>query len=141
MDEAHERWCQSVVLWLCGLAWPAASGFGWYGVCQWLTYKINDKWSAGMRAEWVRDDDGSRIGGLGNYIGSDKGWLGLPGFAGNFYDISLGLNYRPCPNLVLRPEVRWDWYEGTTNLAGELPFDNGNDDDQFLVATDMIFTF
>lgn len=113
----------------------------WYGVCQWLTYKINDKWSAGARAEWVRDDDGSRIGGLGNYIGSDKGWLGLPGFAGNFYDISLGLNYRPCPNLVLRPEVRWDWYEGTTNLAGELPFDNGNDDDQFLVAMDMIFTF
>jgi hypothetical protein len=113
----------------------------WYGLTQWLVYKINPEWAAGARFEWMRDDDGSRVAGVGNWIGSDKGWLGLPGFAGDFYDFSLGLNWKPHPNLLFRPEARWDWYNGTTNVAGELPFDGGNQDDQFLVAMDLLMTF
>jgi len=33
----------------------------WYGVNQYLFYKINCNLSAGVRAEWFRDDDGTRV--------------------------------------------------------------------------------
>ena len=113
----------------------------WYGLANWLVYTINPKWSAAARFEWVRDDDGSRVAGVGNWIGSDRGSLLLPGFAGDFYDFSLGLNWRPHANLLFRPEVRWDWYDGSRNIVGDLPFDGGNRDDQFTLAADLIVTF
>ncbi|MGQ9573824.1 MAG: outer membrane beta-barrel protein [Thermoguttaceae bacterium] len=113
----------------------------WYGLGTWLVWTLNPCWSAGLRFEWFRDDDGSRVAGVGNWIGSGKGWLGLPGFAGNFYDLSFGLNWRPNPNLVFRPEIRWDWYDGTRNVAGELPFDGGNQSDQLTFAVDVLLTY
>ena len=81
------------------------------------------------------------MAGVGNVIGSDKRWRGAPGFAGNFYELTAGVNWRPHANFVFRPEIRYDWYDGTTNLANQLPFDNGTKDDQLLLAVDMIFTY
>ena len=72
---------------------------------------------------------------------SNRGWLGLPGFAGNFYELTAGLNWHINPNAVLRPEVRYDWYDGSRNIAGQLPFNNGNNAYQFLYATDLVITF
>jgi hypothetical protein len=112
----------------------------WYGINQYFIYTISPKLSAATRIEWLRDDDGVRIAGVGNVV-PGKGWPALPGFAGNFYELTLGLNWRPHTNLLVRPEVRWDWYDGTRNLAGELPFDDGSSDHQFTFATDMIVTF
>ena len=113
----------------------------WYGFEQIFTYKLNPKWSAGLRYEWVQDNQGSRVAGIGNVLGTDRGWTGAPGFAGPFSDLSLGLNYRPNANLVLRPEVRWDWYGGGPNGAAELPFDDFQHSSQFTAAMDLIFTF
>ncbi len=112
----------------------------WYGLDQYLIYKLNSCWSAGLRMEWLRDADGTRVAGIGNWIGSDKGWQGY-GFAGDFYEVSAGLNWRPHPNLVLRPELRWDWYNGPANPDGDLPFDDGTAKNQFLAAVDLIVTF
>jgi hypothetical protein len=111
----------------------------WYGLNQYLLYKINACWSANLRVEWMRDDDGVRIAGPGTIPGIDA-WDGF-GFAGNFYEVTAGLNWRPRPNWVIRPEVRWDWYDGERNPLGELPFDGGNNDNQFTAAVDAIFTF
>ena len=116
---------------------PSGETAQWYGIAQWLTWKINDRWSAGARFEGMRDDDGTKIYGIGNVLGSDKGWLAPPGFAGNFYDMTVGLNWRPNANIVFRPEVRWDWYDG----VGDLPFDNGAESNQFTAAMDLIVTF
>ncbi len=113
----------------------------WYGFEQIFTYKLNPKWSAGLRYEWVQDNQGSRVAGIGNVLGTDAGWTGAPGFVGPFSDLSLGLNYRPHPNFTFRPEVRWDWYGGGPNPAGQLPFDDFQHSSQFTVAMDMIFTF
>ena len=113
----------------------------WYGTEQLFTYKLNPKWSAGLRYEWVRDNDGSRVAGVGNALNTDRGWDGLPGCAGAYNDLSLGLNYRPHPNFVLRPEVRWDWYDGLPNSANQLPFGNHTQRDQFLADVDLIVTF
>jgi hypothetical protein len=114
----------------------------WYGFEQIFTYKLNNpKWSVGLRYEWVQDNEGSRVAGIGNVLGTDRGWTGAPGFTGALSDLSLGLNYRPSPNVVLRPEARWDWYAGQPNSAGQLPFNTFNNSTQFTAAVDMIVTF
>ena len=73
-------------------------------------------------------------------VGFD-GWPADPGFAGTFTEVTLGLNWHPILNMVVRPEVRWDCYSGTTNLQGQLPFGDGTRTSQFLFATDLIFSF
>jgi len=114
----------------------------WYGINQYFLYTLNENWSAGLRAEWFRDDDGTRVLGLGN-LPDARGWAppsGAPGYAGNFYEVSVGLNWKPKANVFVRPEVRYDSYNGPTN-GGQLPFDDGNSSSQFTFATDLIVTF
>jgi hypothetical protein len=113
----------------------------WYGIEQVGIYKLNEKWSAAVRYEWVNDEGGARIAGIGNALLTDRGWNGQPGFIGSFHDVTLGLNYRPSPNWVFRPEVRWDAYDGPRNPAGELPFGNHTRSSQFTAAIDMITTY
>jgi hypothetical protein len=113
----------------------------WYGTEQLFTYKLNPKWSAGFRYEWVRDNDGSRVAGIGNVLQTGRAWGGLPGMAGAYNDLSLGLNWRPHPNCVFRPEARWDWYDGQPNGAQQLPYGHYQDRQQFTAACDMILTF
>ena len=113
----------------------------WYGINQYFLYQINPCWSAGLRFEWLRDDDGARIFGVPNAIPPVKTWPGGPGFAGNFYELTAGVNWRPHTNVVVRPELRWDWYDGTVDGNNNLPFDAGNGDDQFTFGTDLIVTF
>jgi hypothetical protein len=119
---------------------PGANA-NWYGTEQMMIYKLSEKWSAAVRYEWIRDEEGSRIAGVGNALLTDKGWDGLPGMAGSEEDITLGVNYRPNRNFVLRPEVRWDFYNGLPNAAGQLPFGNHTKSYQFTTAMDMVFTF
>ena len=119
---------------------PGGGTADWYGVCQYLNYSINPRWRAIVRAEWFRDDDGARVYGPPPGAGI-RAWPGAPGFAGDFYELTLGLNWRPHPNVLVRPECRWDWYEGTLNSAGQLPFNDGNSSSQFLFACDLVITF
>ena len=113
----------------------------WYGTEQLFTYKLNDTWTAGLRYEWVRDNDGSRVAGIGNLLQSDRGWSGLPGLAGAYNDLSLGLNWRPRPNIVFRPEARWDWYDGLPNQQSQLPYGNYTKREQFMANMDLVVTF
>ncbi len=116
----------------------------WYGFEQMFTYKLNSKWSTGVRYEWVQNNEGSRIAGIGNILGSNRGWAGLPGYAGSFSELSLGLNYRPHPNFNLRPEIRWDWFDGPANPNDAnypLPFGDGQRRSQFTTGLDLLVTF
>ncbi len=112
----------------------------WYSIVQYLIYTINPCWSAGLRVEWFRDDDGVRVAGLGN-LPTNRGWMGAPGFEGSFTEVTIGLNWKPKPNILVRPEARWDSYSGSTNLAGEFPYDGGQSTDQFTFATDLVVMF
>ncbi|PHS15266.1 MAG: hypothetical protein COA78_05375 [Blastopirellula sp.] len=104
----------------------------WYGVDQYLYYTMNDCWKAGLRFEWFRDEDGTRVG-LNRSSNPNT-----PSFEGNFYSISGGLNWTPTHNLIIRPEARVDWYNGD---AGTLPFDDGSDDSQVLLSIDATLLF
>ncbi len=55
------------------------------GINQYLFYHINCRLDAGMRVEWWKTDGVS------------------------FNEVTLGLNYKPVPNLVLRLEIRQQW--------------------------------
>ena len=110
----------------------------WYGLNQYFLYAINPCWNANLRVEWLRDDDGVRVAGPGNIPGV-YAWSGH-GFAGNFYDVTAGLSWRPNGNLVIRPECRWDWYDGLAGPIG-LPFDGGHADKQFTMGIDAIITY
>ncbi len=65
-------------------------------VNNYLFYQFNERWTAGLRCEWLRDPTlpGSYVGGADEVV-----------------DVTVGLNYRPAANVVVRPEVRWDDYE------------------------------
>ena len=65
------------------------------------------------------------------------------GFEGNFYEVAYGLNYKPAgnSNLILRPEIRYDWYDGRANALGNQPYDDGTDDSQFLYGFDAIYLY
>ena len=74
----------------------------------------------GLRFEWFQDADGTRVGG----IGSPHGWELGPniaanqiGWAGNFYELTAGFHWKPCENVILRPECRWDWYRGAADTS------------------------
>jgi hypothetical protein len=113
----------------------------WYGINQYLFYTINDCWKAGIRGEWFRDDDGARVAGVRP---TDDGDLGNEfytpgGYAGNFYEISLGLNWTPHANLIVRPEVRYDWFNGDSlNAIGGRPYGDGTDNSQWVYGLDAV---
>ena len=110
---------------------PGDTTTEWYGISQYLLHKFNDCWSLGGRFEWFRDDDGVRVtsDGLGRTIANP----------GNYYECALGVNYKPHANVTLRPEVRYDVYDGP--IVHESPFNHGHSASQWSGGFDMIVTF
>jgi hypothetical protein len=104
----------------------------WYGIDQYLYYNINDCWKAGLRFEWFRDEDGTRVG-----LNRPSNPNNLP-FVGNFYSVSAGLNWLPTTNLMVRPEIRADWFGGDQPVQ---PFNDGTEDYQLLLGVDAILVF
>jgi len=121
----------------------------WYGLNQYLFYKVSDCMTYGVRAEWFRDQDGYRVGGfLGgtNPVPGDvsAGSLrGLPltrsGYTGSFYEVTFGANWKYSANTTVRPYARFDWFSGTsTGGPGTLPFADGNGNSQTLLGFDVV---
>ncbi|NLE38545.1 MAG: porin [Pirellulaceae bacterium] len=103
----------------------------WYSVNQYLFYTMTDTLSVGARFEWFQDTNNYRV-------------LGIPLASAvtgkNYYEATVGLNWKPSPRFTLRPELRWDWSDVTP------PGDRGMYNDfrsrhQFTLATDLIFLF
>jgi hypothetical protein len=104
----------------------------WFGVDQYLTYTISPCWKVGARFEWFKDEEGTRVG-LNRARNPND-----PPFIGNFYSLSLGLNWTPTANVMFRPEIRGDWYDGN---AVRQPFNDGRDDHQLMLGIDGIMLF
>ena len=141
-DERREKltWVTAHFLGVEDGSGPSGRDAVWGGIIQYLIYEINSQWSAGFRFEWCRDDSGTRAVGLGHFM-PGYGWPGGPGLIGGFTTLSLGLHWKPRPNLKLRPELRCDWYNGTRDIHGDLPFGNGNRSSQLLLAMDFVVEF
>ena len=113
----------------------AISGLGvppgqWYAINQYLEHEFNEHWATCLRFEWFLDDDGTRTpnhhGDLGN--------------SGDYYEVTLGLNFKPNANIRIRPELRYDWYRGDL-ATGVHPFDHGTRSEQLSGGFDVVVTF
>jgi len=77
-------------------------------VNQYLLYEVNDCWAFGGRFEWVN----------------------FEGPSADFTQVTIGANYRPRPNLTIRPEVRVEQFDPAVGRR-----------DQTLFGVDAILTF
>ena len=101
---------------------PSSEDAEWYSITNYMFYQLTDNVRAGVRGEVFRDDDGFRVPLV----------FGTPA---TYYDVTAGFNWTPIECVTVRPEVRWDKVDGAT------PFDDFTEDDQFLLATDVIWQF
>jgi hypothetical protein len=136
-----------------GRAGLATQNAEWYGINQYLIYDVTDKLSAGLRAEWFRDNNGFRVNGPGrcvaaaqpdgsNYACNNTAWASyyqnnasLLSQGSGYYELTAGLSYKPTKWLNLRPNVRWDHSDQTKAFAG------GYSHDQVLFTADAVITF
>jgi hypothetical protein len=88
-------------------------------VVNYLFYTINDCWGLGSRVEWWKSNA---------YVVGD---------AISYYEATAGVNYKPHANVVVRPEIRYDWTPAadTVNAAIGTPYN------QWWFGVDAIFTF
>jgi hypothetical protein len=84
----------------------------------------------GTRVEWFRDEDGTRVG-LTQPSNPNK--VPLPG---NYGAWTVGANWAPMQNVMIRPELRWDAYNGPAS-----PYDDGTKTYQLLLGVDAIVQF
>ncbi|MEX0792031.1 MAG: porin [Pirellulaceae bacterium] len=103
----------------------------WYGATSYLFLNLTRDFDVGLRAEWFRDEDNARI----QQIPIEPLFSG-----GNYYNLSLGGNWRPTRNIMLRPEARYDW--GNTRSTGnEGAFNDFEDNTMWTFAFDLIVSF
>jgi hypothetical protein len=105
----------------------------WYGINQYLFYRLRDDLDLGVRVEWFRDQDNARV-------------LGVPlqpfTSGGNYVATTFGLNWHPREKVVLRPEIRWDWSDVDPPGRGASGmFIDFTKTTQLLVGLDLIISF
>ena len=96
----------------------------WYSFVQWAFWKFDDRWSGGARLEYFRDNNGYLVYlPFRNLAQSSNPGFWSGGYAGSFWDLTFGLNYRPNRNWVFRPELRYDWF--TPNAGANRAYGRG----------------
>jgi hypothetical protein len=106
----------------------------WVGIDQYLYYRVSDAWSWGARFEWFQDTDGTRVG-LNRP--SNPNHVPLPG---NFYSLTIGPNWSPTGNFLMRPAFRWDFFGGPYG-GPRAPYNDGVSNQQTMLGFDMIQKF
>lgn len=105
-----------------------------------MFYTVNPKLIFGLRGEWWRDDDGIRTAFANSDFGGAR-W-NRPGYAGSFYEVTFGATYKPYQNFRLRPEIRFDWFDGiAVDGSGSQPFNDQRDQFQTTFGIDAIWEF
>ena len=108
----------------------------WYGINQYLFYTVNDCWKAGSplgmvpRRRWRPRHRPAE---------SEQRDLRPVASPATSTRSLLGLNWTPSANLTVRPEMRYDWYDGVALGPATGPFNAGTDDSQFLLGVDAIY--
>jgi hypothetical protein len=93
----------------------------WWGAAAYVTRTFSERLRATARAEFFRDEDGTRLGDPASLTG-----------------LTLGLDWTPCtpiPIFHVRPEIRWDH-----SFDGPF-FDDGTSEDQISLSLDVIVGF
>ena len=98
----------------------------WYNLVRYATYQFDEQWNGGLRFEWFDDIDGVIVSPTAG--------------PGTYYALSLGLNYQPNANTLIRPEIRWDSFDADAGVPPG-PFGDGQNRNQFMAAVDCVISF
>ena len=130
-----DRWEYLFHHWLGTQAKGLASGGTalWAGIDQYLYYRVSKTWLWGARFEWFQDTDGTRVG-LNRP--SNPNHVPLPG---NYYSLTVGPNWTPTGNFLMRPCFRWDFFGGPT--GPRRPYNDGVSNQQTMLGFDLIQKF
>lgn len=113
------------------------------GINQYLIYQLNEKLAVGTRFEWwnVSEDSVGFYGDNAN-LGALAALTDSVGST-DVYALTIGLNYRPHANVLVRPEVRWDFVKEDRDIlnAADITFNENNDSSQTTFGIDTIFLF
>ncbi|CAH2604241.1 Porin [Rhodovastum atsumiense] len=117
-----------------------------FGVAQYVSYAITDTVTLNARGEIFRDGKGFYVGyfpGNLDFINFERGRpsTSVGGPHATYGALTFGATWKPdlpkpISGLLVRPEVRYD-----AGLAGPKPYNNGKDNGQFTIATDVVLTF
>ncbi|QDS96239.1 hypothetical protein FF011L_50470 [Roseimaritima multifibrata] len=92
-----------------------------FALVNYLMYDINDCTAVGTRFEYFHRDPDTGV------VGDDNV---------DVYDLTFGLNHRFNSNLIVRPELRWDW-----DKDGDFAINENNAASQTTFGMDAILTF
>ena len=131
------RWEYVFHQWLGTQADALASGGAalWTGIDQYLYWSASRTWKWGARFEWFQDTNGTRVG-LNRP--SNPSHVPLPG---NYYSLTLGANWVPKANFLMRPAFRWDFFGGPFGSNTRLPSNDSVSTNQTMLGFDMIQKF
>lgn len=101
-----------------------------YGVNAALRYRLGEKLHTNLRAEWLRDENAANVL-----------WSGVGAGGGDVYALSANLGWEPVPHLLVRPELKFDWYDGTGHLFAPGPNGLARRDSQLLAVLNLEFRF
>ena len=95
----------------------------WYSFGNWFLWQFwkkddRDYMTAVWRSEVFRDDSGIRTG-----------------FAANYYEMTVGMIWKPKSYIWVRPELRYDWAQGAR------PYSDGTRTSQFTIGVDAILLY
>ncbi|MEX2482172.1 MAG: outer membrane beta-barrel protein [Gammaproteobacteria bacterium] len=101
-----------------------------YGVNVGFRYRLAERWHTGARVEWFRDENAANIL-----------WGGVGAGGGDVYAVTLSLAWEPIPWVLVRPELKFDSYDGHGHLFA--PDRNGiaQRDSQLLGVLNFEFRF
>ncbi|MGI5831168.1 MAG: outer membrane beta-barrel protein [Thermoguttaceae bacterium] len=115
----------------------------WYSVVNYIYRDITPNMTLGFRFEWFKDRNYTRT--INDYAVNEL--LGYKWEGDNLYDFSLGLNWRVCNNVTLRPEVRYDYsdakmvsLDGSGDYAKGI-FDGFTENSMWTVGGDLLVEF
>jgi hypothetical protein len=89
-----------------------------YGVNNYLFYTINDCWKWGNRMEWWKSDQ-------------------ITGDTTSFYELATGVNYKASANVIIRPEVKYNWTPAEDTVSAAV----GEEFNNVIFGIDAIYTF
>ena len=87
---------------------------------------MNEKTIVGVRYEWFDDTNGTAI-----FPPSIN-----PG-PGVWHELAFGGTYKYCPNLWLRPQIRWDWFDADPGV-GPGPWGDGTERSRFIASFSVV---
>ncbi len=83
----------------------------WYGLNQYFLCDLTETTTLGLRFEWFRDSEHTRVFPIRQL---------LPVEGQDYFNFTVGLNWRPTTWMTVRPEVRWDWSNVVPPAVGDI---------------------